>query len=388
MAEYYDRARLLEEVWSVPLREVAPRYGLSDVGLKKLCVRLQIPTPGRGYWAKLKAGKRVPAKPELREYTGSPGALLKPKRIATVPSSSPPSEPVDPRLQAILRYEEDPAHYVRVAERLSRPHPQVVKTRDALKKPAHDQRGIPLPTEPALDLKVSTALLPRALRVADALLKALERRGYRVTLGERSVQVEILGIPSRISFFEPTRRSSYVPSPEEVVRKARGEWVYLPQWQYTPSGRLHVIADQGYSGKVVDTPKAPVEAQLNAFIVLMASRAVGILLAREQRAIEEAELRRRREEALARKARQDAERERLQQVESDAQAWKRAQQLRDYLNAFEQQALRGGELTEEQRALLAWGRAKADWLDPLVVAEDELLDQEIEIPSPYGYGRW
>ena len=66
----------------------------------------------------------------------------------------------------------------------------------------------------------------------------------------------------------------------------------------------------------------------------------------------------------------------------------RAQQLRDYLNAFEQQAQLGGELTEEQRAFLAWGRAKADWLDPLVGAADELLDQEIEIPSPYGYRRW
>lgn len=384
MAEYYDRARLLEEVWSAPLREVAPRYGLSDVGLKKLCARLQIPTPRRGYWAKLKAGKRVPARPALREYTGPSSALLRPRRVAT----APPSEPVDPRLQAILSYEQDPAHHIQVAERLSRPHPLVVKTRNALKKPAHDQRGIPLPSDPALDLKVSTALLPRALRVADALLKALEQRGYLVTQGERSVQVEILGISSSLSFFEPTHRSRYVPSPEEVAKQARGQWVYLPQWQYTPSGRLHVIAGQGYSGKVVDTQKTLVEAQLNAFIVLMARRAVGILVAREQRAIEEAELRRRREEALARKALQDAERERLQQVEDDAQAWRRAQHLRDYLSAFEAQVQLGGELTEEQRAFLAWGRAKADWLDPLVAAADELLDQEIKIPSPYGYGRW
>lgn len=70
MTEYYDRARLLEEVWSAPLRDVAPQYGLSDVGLKKLCVRLQIPTPGRGYWAKLKAGKRIPSRPVLRDFTG------------------------------------------------------------------------------------------------------------------------------------------------------------------------------------------------------------------------------------------------------------------------------------------------------------------------------
>ena len=78
MVERYDRAKLLEEVWSEPVQLVAPRYGLSDVGLKKLCTRLQIPTPPRGHWAKVKAGKRVSPRPKLREYTGHPGYLYPP----------------------------------------------------------------------------------------------------------------------------------------------------------------------------------------------------------------------------------------------------------------------------------------------------------------------
>jgi hypothetical protein len=36
---------------------VAPRYGLSDVGLVKICTKLGIPVPPRGYWAKVKAGR-------------------------------------------------------------------------------------------------------------------------------------------------------------------------------------------------------------------------------------------------------------------------------------------------------------------------------------------
>ena len=36
---------------------VAPRYGLSDVGLVKICKKLGIPVPPRGYWAKVKAGR-------------------------------------------------------------------------------------------------------------------------------------------------------------------------------------------------------------------------------------------------------------------------------------------------------------------------------------------
>ena len=40
MREEYDRAQLLDEVWAEPVTLVAPRYGLSDVGLIKLCRRL------------------------------------------------------------------------------------------------------------------------------------------------------------------------------------------------------------------------------------------------------------------------------------------------------------------------------------------------------------
>ena len=32
MVEFYDRAKLLDEVWSEPVQAVGPHYGLSDVG--------------------------------------------------------------------------------------------------------------------------------------------------------------------------------------------------------------------------------------------------------------------------------------------------------------------------------------------------------------------
>src|SRR5205807_9519699 len=61
----YDRQTLYEEVWSSPTRDVARKYGVSDVALGKTCKRLLIPLPGRGYWNKLNAGKRVPKRPPL-----------------------------------------------------------------------------------------------------------------------------------------------------------------------------------------------------------------------------------------------------------------------------------------------------------------------------------
>src|SRR6185369_4046909 len=41
------------------MTKLAPKYGLSDNGLRKVCVSLEIPVPPRGYWAKLAAGHKV-----------------------------------------------------------------------------------------------------------------------------------------------------------------------------------------------------------------------------------------------------------------------------------------------------------------------------------------
>jgi len=380
MTAQYDREQLLTEVWSEPVLQVAPRYGLSDVGLKKLCARLQIPTPTRGHWAKLKAGKRVPSKPVLRAYTGHPCDLYMPPRALAARLASEVPEVVDPRLQKILDYEQDPAHRIVVPERLTRPHPYIGQTRDALKSPFIDQRNLPVPRGKALDIKVSTAMLPRSLRIADALIKAFEKRGYAVSLNEHSTQVNILGVNLSFSFFEPATRSIYEPTAAELAKQARGQWVNIPKWTYSPSGRLQLIG----AGKVADSSRSIVDDQLNNFVVMLARQVVDILLMRERQAIEKAERRRKCDEALAMQARQDAERSKLQELEENAHAWRRSSLLREYLGAFEIAASKTGGLSTEQRDYLAWAHAKADWLDPLVKAPDELLDLHIEIPRQYG----
>jgi hypothetical protein len=65
LASRYDREKIYEEIWSEPIQHVAKRYGISDVGLAKVCRKLNIPRPGRGYWAKKAAGKTVPRQMSL-----------------------------------------------------------------------------------------------------------------------------------------------------------------------------------------------------------------------------------------------------------------------------------------------------------------------------------
>lgn len=46
------RQEFYEQVWTEPMQTLAAKYGLSGVGLAKTCRRMNIPVPGRGYWAK------------------------------------------------------------------------------------------------------------------------------------------------------------------------------------------------------------------------------------------------------------------------------------------------------------------------------------------------
>jgi hypothetical protein len=65
LASRYNREEIYKEIWSEPIQHVAKRYNLSDVGLAKVCRKLNIPRPGRGYWAIKAAGKTTPKRPPL-----------------------------------------------------------------------------------------------------------------------------------------------------------------------------------------------------------------------------------------------------------------------------------------------------------------------------------
>jgi len=66
------RAELFERVWSQPVAKLAEEWGITGNGLKKVCRRVQIPVPPRGYWAKLKAGHSLkrPSLPVLPNGSG------------------------------------------------------------------------------------------------------------------------------------------------------------------------------------------------------------------------------------------------------------------------------------------------------------------------------
>jgi hypothetical protein len=68
--------------------KLAKKFGLSDVGLRKICVKHGIPTPPVGYWAKPNFGKPVKKTP-----LGSPAEGVSDRVIVSVfPAEEVPDE--------------------------------------------------------------------------------------------------------------------------------------------------------------------------------------------------------------------------------------------------------------------------------------------------------
>lgn len=112
-----SRDKLCEEVWAEPMTTVAARYEVSSSFLARVCERLNVPRPPRGYWVQLKVGKALerPALPEAR-----PGDELEWSRDGEprrVPRSLPKAREVAPAKRVRLRGERPSHHSLLVGAR-------------------------------------------------------------------------------------------------------------------------------------------------------------------------------------------------------------------------------------------------------------------------------
>lgn len=66
-----NRADYLAVAWSAPMRDLATKVGLSNVGLKKLFEKSGFTIPPQGYWNKVRAGWPAPLGPVAPPRTRS-----------------------------------------------------------------------------------------------------------------------------------------------------------------------------------------------------------------------------------------------------------------------------------------------------------------------------
>lgn len=176
------REQLYELVWQTPMIRLAGRFGISDVGLSKICRRLEIPTPPVGWWAKKAAGRKVRT-PPLPE---APAGMARQVIIE-------PTPPETSSLRNEVRKEAERLGPIAVPERLSRPHPIIARWIEQHRQRQDRARSQRDPWRRNLhNVPDCTAAERRRHRILDALFRALEREGATVAEDERGELVATL----------------------------------------------------------------------------------------------------------------------------------------------------------------------------------------------------
>jgi len=360
---------------------LAGRYGLSDVGMAKICRKHNIPVPPRGYWAKKQAGHE-PSKVPLPDPDNDYQIEV---HVPMEPTSSSPA------VRDAVAREEAKEIPIEVAKTLRGAHKLVSLANRELQSAKVDEHGliIPPPKVP-LDIRVTKGRLRRALLVMDALLKVLEERGHGVHAGPRVV---LLGVNLRFGISESLETRQEEPEHHDLDGPYRFGHSRFDQ-KRVASGRLELQIDHGQAYWSLgcrrtwrDGKKQRLEDSLSSVVrglVKLAGRLKEHDEEQRRRAQELREEEQRRQEVARIRAEKaaliEAERARVGELIKSASSWQTSQTLRAFIEATKKaHAAECGSMAHDSefKQWIAWAIQQADRLDPLRESPPSILDEDV-----------
>jgi hypothetical protein len=397
----FEREKLFDEVWAKPMTKLAKAYGLSDVGLRKICVALDVPLPPRGYWAKLAAGKTSP-KPALHK-TAVPTTYAREMFVAEV------DEALEERfLQA---RDSKTAAALISAEDYSQPpdptafSPQAKVVMRAMKSSKLDQGAFNSVGVTWADISVSEGLKERALLLVDRFAHELEmlgakfenshpplpplRRGARRDSGSKRNCFILHGQRFFVQIRERITQELVPPPPPKPQKALRAGarqpvWEYRPpEYRYIPTGKVFasvVDASTYYeSYKVADSARGTIEVKVRKAVRWIDDAALRHNVEKEVRAERELARHKKAQEWEAAKANKDALLAKLSGFEKMAKDLDRARSLRRLMEEIAANKAAPAGLVSS----LALMALMANWLDPMVKAPWPEVDGVAD-KNPYG----
>lgn len=358
-----EREALYREVWAEPVTKVARRYGISDVGLQKICRRLEVPLPPRGYWARVSAG-RTPRQAPLLPTKGPTVHILQ-KR------PTPRDPELETRIAAMVVEHVQYAESAPLHDSIDACLPVVRRMAEKLAKTRHrtDRGWLAVDGASSFSMEVSEATAPRALLVLDALLRTFQMASARLK-GPVGPGYPAHFVMDDEPFTLRIRERGRQPADMDLETAARlstmGTERRAAAAASQPTGALSLtVVPLNASAKAVtwrDKVDAPIQARLGEI-----AHGVKVLAQRLRVEREVAAERRRREEeeARVREQKREIRRAHLRRLEvtyEKALRWQRAQLLKAYLAALVAQH---PNPTREVASQISWLQNAAEWLDPV-----------------------
>lgn len=378
----FTRKELYDLVWSEPVKTLATKFELSDVGLAKACRRYNIPRPPRGYWAKLRAGKTVEQLPlparglgmlddvEIggdRGYYSRP--LLSEEEVLVAEISPPVFERGIDELEQEVRSQ---VGRVSIPRSLQKPHRFIRRLLDA-----DEARAAKIANERFSfswdQPKFEAPFEKRRLRVINGVYNALERLGakpHAPNKDGRGLSVQINNQRIFLWVDDAAKKVKEDVSQHDPIRNPSGRLKFaLPDWR-AEGGARKVWEDtkdskvENHAADIVAEVLLAAECQYReaceSHIIWLTGRKTEIT---ERRSQEKEEAERNERERL-----EQMEQDRIDSLLADATALQQAHTIRRYVKEVEKRADGDADVSSQApiKQWAAWARAQADRIDPVI----------------------
>ncbi|MCX6230902.1 MAG: hypothetical protein NTZ33_05110 [Bacteroidetes bacterium] len=358
----FSRKELYELVSTKPLTTIAAEYSISAIKLKKACIDMNVPIPPNGHWSKLKFGK-------LSELNNLP---IEHDSLQEIDFNQIKNTKKSDSLQTVLQKmnstKEDMLNLFNVPKRLTNPDNLIVNTinyYEAVKK--YDWRSNkPHPERiEVLNIDTSKETEPRAYRIMDTIIKLLCKRNHSITFRNYSAYAVIFGeqIPFRL------REKNKVSSEKDSWGSRKLE----------PTGKLAFIIGESFRQKEVQDGFEPLESKIPKIISILEEEGERERQWRIQSEIQRQQQEEKRKKEQERKQLIEIEVKKFKNLFLDANRLHQANIMMNYINILEENANNNNQMSNELKEWLVWAKKKVEWYNPLINAEDPILNNDIKM---------
>lgn len=342
-----SREDLYALVWATPMIRLGEQFGLSGNGLAKICRKVDVPYPPRGWWAKKAAGKKVVQAPLPKLNSDTPRAVQILQRGGELEMPRPNLEGLRKQVGEIV-----------VPDRLARAHPVIVAWRAERQRQRTEASRERDPwLRRAWSVPDFTDIEKRGHRALHALLKAIETAGATVADGQKRGQVLITVEGERIELEIREKLKQLKRPMNDEEKRWRSDTTRLVT-ELVGTGRLHVVihtwSNAGFKREWLESDNCPIGQMLAD--VAATVLAMGPHLAENRREREAAA-------RLAEERRRQVEEERRVRKRDDNR-WRRFLEHADRAEQARKARALIAALRETAGAVdVVEGRSVSEWLD-------------------------
>ena len=386
----FEREKLYDEIWDISLTGVSKKYGLNYAKLVQVCKENNIPYPSSAYWTKKNMGldytKEIIELPEAEEKEIE--VLLKNTELLIDKKVSDKDKFIKEFNFLNFLEEDEKKNVAEVIYDLSvdkyrKNHKVIIEYKDKTKEERRKEReanyfnpyyNINNYVEKGYFANISQTQKDRCMKILSAIYFAIEELGGQVNnnfllyVRDENVTIEIEELQDTV-IHELTKEEAkkILEYEESQKRHTYGYKPNIRKYDYVYNGKLKITCgDRKY---IRETDKIKLEDKLGDIIIKLYEQSEEIKNERLER--EKIARKRREEEERKEKIRNDknSEVQKIKELINCAEDYKIACEIRNYIDAVSKKEL----LTDEIKEWSKWANKKANWFDPTIDGEDELL---------------